>query len=682
MSGFASYEIARSGLFASERALYVTGHNIANINTAGFSRQQAIIAAAAPDYSKKFPEGLGATIEQVRQIRQTFLDNVYWSENEVLGYQETRLKTLNDIQSIIGEPLTDGLQSVMNQFWDSWQELSKSPESLTVRALVRQRANAFVTQANHIGEQLNKLQEDLDSEVKVRIDEINTLAQNIADLNIKILKTENSGDFANDFRDERANCIDRLSKLINIDINERQDSMVDIDVAGHFLVTREDVSKIYAGENTLGSLYVAPRWEATDQLVDIRSGVLKGLLEARGEAVIGTEDSISNGSPNVKSDITFAIDLSDDTFGAANLAQLQANIGQFIDRLENKGIDYNFNLITFGGAPGADVPQQFTDRASFEAAVAALTTRSVTTDNDFFSVVNRLQNDVTYRNEANRYLMVFTNETIQGDAVNVTAPALQTQIDNLNQLGMTTFVASDAAFIGDTNPEPGWQNVADSTGGKLYDLAAVDYDQLGLDINEDVNEKISTVPKSNDIISDMKRRLNALINIVAREVNSLHKEGLDIDGNPGEDFFVKTNNDYSMKMGNITINPIFSELDKIAAGKTAATGDNALAEDIITLRHETIFGNSSERQDASDFYRTIILTLGNNGQEANQAVDGQQKLIQSAEDRRNAIAGVSMDEEMSNMIKFQYSYNAATKVISLMDECFESIINKLGTQGR
>ncbi|MGE5328922.1 MAG: flagellar hook-associated protein FlgK [Deltaproteobacteria bacterium] len=682
MSGFSSYEIARSGLFASERALYVTGHNISNVNTTGFSRQQAIIASSTPDNSGKFPQGLGATIEQIRQIRNTFIDNVYRAENELLGYQETRLKTINDIESILGEPMTDGLQSVLNQFWDSWNELSKNPESLTVRALVRQRANALVEQFNHTGEQLNKLQEDLSSEIGVRVNELNNLSSKIADLNIKILKTENSGDMANDLRDERATYIDRLSKLVNIGVSERQDGMVDIDIAGRSLVSHGEASKIYSGENKVGSVFNAPRWELGNQLVDIRSGILKGLLEARGESVVGTIDSVTNGSPSVKTDITFAVDLSNDTFGTTNLQYIKDHIGEFIDRLENKGIDYRFNLITFGGAPGADVPQQFTNRASFEAAIAGLTTRSTSTDNDFFSVINRLQNDVTYRNESNRYLMVFTNETVQGDGVNVTAPALQTQINNLNQLGIKTFVASNTSYMNDTNPEPGWQTISDETGGKMYDLAAANFDTMGIDIGTDVNAEISTLPVSKDIIPDIKRRLNALINIIVREVNSLHKTGRDIDGNAGQDFFLKINDDFALQMGNIKINPIFNDLDRIAAAKMAAQGDNALAQEIVSLRHASLFGDIEESQNGDDFYRSVILTIGNLGTEAQRITDGQTKLLQSAENQRTAISGVSMDEEMSNMIKFQYSYNAATKMVSLIDECFEHIINKLGTQGR
>lgn len=685
MSGFSSYEIARSGLFASERGLYVTGHNISNVNTTGFSRQQVIIASATPDNSGKFPQGLGATIEEIRQIRNTFIDNVYRAENELLGYQETRLKTINDIESIIGEPMTEGLQAVLTQFWNSWDELSKNPESLTVRALVRQRADALVNQFNHTGQQLDKLQEDLNSEIKVRIDEINSLAQKIADLNITILKVENGGDSANDPRDERANYIDRLSKLINIGVTERQDGMVDIDISGRFLVSHGTASKIYAGENMVGSLFNAPRWELDDQLVQVRGGIMKGLLESRGEKVVGTIGSITNGSPNTKADITFAIDLSDDTMGGPSpnhLDDIKNNIAHFIDSLQNKGIDYNFKLITFGGSAGADIPQEFTDRASFEAAVAGLTTRSVTADNDFFAVINRLQNDVTYRNEANRYCMVFTNETIQGDGVNVSAPVLAAQIQNLNQLGMTTFVATNTAYQTDTNPEPGWKRVADQTGGKINDLAVLDLEKMGLDINTDINQKISSVAASKDIISDIKRRLNALINIIVREVNSLHTTGCDLQGLQGQEFFIKINSDFELQMGNIKINPIFSDLDRIAAAKVAQQGDNALAQDIISLRHSNLFGDENESQNAADYYRSVISIIGNNGQEAQRVSEGQRKLLQSAENQRTAISGVSMDEEMSNMIKYQYSYNAASRVITLMDQCFEHIINKLGTQGR
>jgi flagellar hook-associated protein 1 FlgK len=157
-----------------------------------------------------------------RQIRHTFLDNIYRQENTTLGYWEARQKTYVDLQAIMAEPMESGLQNVLNQFWDSWQELSKEPDSLTVRALVRQRTEALIQQINHMGSQLDRLQNDLNSEITVRIDEVNEITREIAKLNVAILKSEVSGDTASDYRDQRNTLIDRLTKLVKVDVNEMQ----------------------------------------------------------------------------------------------------------------------------------------------------------------------------------------------------------------------------------------------------------------------------------------------------------------------------------------------------------------------------------------------------------------------------------------------------------------------------
>ena len=186
--GFGSYEIARSGLLVNERALYVTGHNISNVNTPGFVRQQAMITTGpylhAQGKNGLYQLGLGADIQQIRQIRNIFLDNIYRQENTTLGYWEARAKTLSDVEGILGEPMETGLQNIMNQFWDAWQELSKEPDSLTVRALVRQ-GEALVHHANHLASQLDKLQTDLNTEIRVRIDEVNEITREIAKLNVE-----------------------------------------------------------------------------------------------------------------------------------------------------------------------------------------------------------------------------------------------------------------------------------------------------------------------------------------------------------------------------------------------------------------------------------------------------------------------------------------------------------------
>jgi flagellar hook-associated protein 1 FlgK len=187
----------------------------------------------------------------------------------------------------------------MNQFWDSWQELSKEPDSLTIRALVRQRGEALVQQINHIGAQLDKLQSDLNFEIAVRIDEVNSITNKIAELNLAILKTEVTGDTANDYRDQRNLLVDKLSKLVNAEVQEMQDGQLDITVGGYFPVTKGIQTDLYAAEAGPGMLFTVPKLEGTDIEVPLRNGIIKGLLESRGE-VSGATDSMITECPTPK----------------------------------------------------------------------------------------------------------------------------------------------------------------------------------------------------------------------------------------------------------------------------------------------------------------------------------------------------------------------------------------------
>ena len=155
----------------------------------------------------------------------------------------------------MAEPIESGLQNVLNKFWDSWQELSKEPDSLTVRALVRQRGEALVQQINHMGAQLDRLQNDLNNEIMVRIDEVNEITRKIAELNVTILKSEVAGDSANDYRDQRNSLIDRLTKLIKVDVNEMQDGQVDITVGGYFIVQKGVSTDLYTAERNPGIIF-------------------------------------------------------------------------------------------------------------------------------------------------------------------------------------------------------------------------------------------------------------------------------------------------------------------------------------------------------------------------------------------------------------------------------------------
>lgn len=693
--GFASYEIARSGLFVNERGLYVTGHNISNVNTPGYVRQQAIASDSRYQTGQTrnglFQIGLGADIQQIRQIRHKFLDGIYRRENTTLGYWEARSKTFQDVQAILGEPMGSGLQNVMNQFYDSWQELSKEPDSLTVRALVRQRGEALAHQVNHLGEQINRLQNDLNSEIKVRIDEVNQITEQIAKLNVAILKTEVSGDTANDFRDQRNTLIDRLTRLADVQVNEMQDGQLDITLGGYFLVTKGIQKKLYASESEPGGLFYSARLEGTDIFVPIKSGTIKGLMESRGE-VFGATGSIQNGTPNTKADIVFAVDVSSSS--ASYLANVKDNIASYVNELKKSGIDYNLRLITYGDSVISNTSFGTDDAAlaaAIPAAPAADNENNFGVDSSGTSVLEALESITDFRPDANRYAMVFTGESIDGDGGTAVTDAAA-YVDRLNTLGITTSVITDSAYYNTGNPsgEVGWDRIADETGGKLYNIntAPADYAtmmaSIAADVNDDVNSSMSLVQQSNNIVSDLRKRLNALINIMVREVNYLHKSGKTLSNPPedGQDFFTVIDSALPLEMGNIKLNDNLRILNNIAASESGKSGDNVIALKIANLRHVPLMRDLSGILSLDEYYQSIIQSVGHGGGDAARISENQRKLVQSADVYRQSVSGVSMDEEMTNMMKYKFAYNASSRAINVIDEMIETIITRMGLAGR
>ncbi len=687
-AGFGSYEIARSGLVVSERGLNVTGHNISNVNTPGYVRQQAIIEAGpyqqVPSKYGTYDIGLGAGIQEVRQIRHVFLDNIYRKESTSLGYWEARSKTLNEIQTILGEPMEDGLQSVMNQFWDSWQELSKDPDSLTTRALVHQRGEALVYYVNHLGQQLDKLQDDLNKEIEVKIHDINRITERIAKLNTVIMENEVTGDSANDYRDERNILVDQLSKLIDADVTEMQDSQLTITLGGYVLVDKGRQTALVAAQTEQSGLFFVPRLAGTDIDVPVKGGILKGLLESRGE-VKGDKGSVENGSPSTKADVVFAIDISNTS--ASYLADVKANISKCVEEMKKKGIDYNLRLITYGDTTYSNT-NFGTDESLLASAIPGVPLGD--TGNNFGGVggvLEALQGISDFRENASRQLIVFSQESIEGDSgTDVTDVANHVQI--LKGMGISTSVVTDKNnyFMGESAGEVGWNSITSATGGELLDINSGDYTELmnsiGGIVNKDVSYNLIDGIGSNNIIPDLKRQLNAMINVMVREINSLQRSGKTLDGNDGGDFFTAIDPDYPLQIGNIKIADGIVDLNGIVASESGMKGDNAIALKIANLRYDVVMGKSSEAVSIDDYYRSIILDIGNKGDQAMSIVDSQIILVNSAENSRQAIMGVSMDEEMTHMMKYKFAYDASSRALNVIDQMIETIITRMGVVGR
>lgn len=171
-------------------------------------------------------------------------------------------------------------------------------------------------------------------------------------------------------------------------------------------------------------------------------------------------------------------------------------------------------------------------------------------------------------------------------------------------------------------------------------------------------------------------RLDTFVGTLANKINALHSTGIDLEGNQGGDFFVGSGG--VINASNIKVNSELSNYNKIAISKTGGISDGDIAKEIYEVRNETLFGEMS----TDDYYRDIIFSLGEERKSSRLIAENQGFLINTIDERRQSISAVSLDEEMADMIKFQHSYTANSRVINAIDEMIETVVNRVGLVGR
>lgn len=280
MGTFFGIEIGRRGIAAGQRALETTGHNVANANTKGYSRQEVVLATTSP-YS--YPgmgagqRGTGVQAQEVRRIREEFLDYQYRNEVKALGRWQVRQDTLEKLEAILNEPSDQGLSKLMDRFFDAWQNVARYPDTEGARSALRQEGMALADAFRHLADQINDLKADINSSIEVKVNEINSLARQIRDLNTQIVKAEAGNMAANDLRDRRDLLLDQLAEVVPIQVEEDRFGAVSIVVRDHTLLSGQKVNELAV---EVGSGQV--RWPdgAEYRLGRQPYGTLEGLLEA------------------------------------------------------------------------------------------------------------------------------------------------------------------------------------------------------------------------------------------------------------------------------------------------------------------------------------------------------------------------------------------------------------------
>jgi flagellar hook-associated protein 1 FlgK len=354
----AGLSVGVSGLQTSQYALNATAHNLTNTQTTGYSRQQVLLtdrsySKIGTDGNNVMTAGLGVITSQVRQVRDTYADKAYRTENGRLGYYKAQYETVSEVQNYFGELEGEDFNTTINDLWLSLQELQKEPNSIVTRSSFIATSQTFLDRVQGIRNSLITYQSNLNEEIKNDVSRINELAQNIVELNDKILSSEAAGlENANDYRDQRNTALDELSGLIKTEVVNNTDGTVEVYAEGRCLVTKGkayeiEYTKIIDNEDykekydfvTDAQDFLMPVWKEDQTAVfnitktpstknDTDLGSLKGLIMSRGYFVSDYADvPVSPEKPLVD-------DFDNDADYQEAMAQYQKDLNQYVEDLD------------------------------------------------------------------------------------------------------------------------------------------------------------------------------------------------------------------------------------------------------------------------------------------------------------------------------------------------------------
>lgn len=283
---FSGLEIGKRALSTHQLWLNTIGHNIANVNTPGYTRQRVAITSSDPFEHRLGPVGTGVRAVNINHIRDLFLGQQYRQDNKQLGRWNAMDKTLAQIEALFAEPSNESLGGLINEFWDSWSDLANNPENSGGRNSLKEKTNLLTTAFHRIYNRLNDLKNNVDEEISLTIEEVNIRTDEIASLNAKISRIESGGENANDLRDKRDLLIDELSEYVDVNMREMDNGQATVYIGSLAIVDgasayRLDSYKTGAGASSISQIV----WEGTTKSIKVLNGQFKGSIDLRDKVI-------------------------------------------------------------------------------------------------------------------------------------------------------------------------------------------------------------------------------------------------------------------------------------------------------------------------------------------------------------------------------------------------------------
>ncbi len=579
-NGFGTLFIGVSGLQSSQNALNITANNLANVDTAGYVRQQVMfgdrnyLTFNTTAAISKQQSGLGVQICDVVHTRDVFLDRLYRSESGRYSFYSATAEAAYEVETYFQELEGVAFQGALEDFWKSFEEFYKGPDDSVNQNLVLQKAQLFISRGKAIYDGLKSYQNNINTQISDDIDQINELGKSIYELNKAILSIE-AGDLetAMTLRDARDLALDELSSLVDITYTEQADGVVKVSIEGTEFV---DGARVYAmaSRRDPSTGFLTPYWPHLSNLNkdsyvnvfnfknDISSangndmGELKALILARGDKVANYTDVTGK-----------TLDEYNNGAGMSVMMKAQAEFDQLmhgvITALNDVFCPNDTASAVYGTGAGFPITATAADGTQYTINAD---TKVLDVNNCSYGIDMKLPpRELFTRRGTERYTEVTAN-------------------------GETYYIYNEEDPE-DTSKQYTVQSV--SVNSEL-----VDYEAL-----------IPHLMKNGDVNQPMALKLSE--EVWSRE--------------------------------NLTLNPGDPRPCSIKTYYIAMSGEMATFENIYSSAASSLAGS-----------------------------------VASVDNQRQQVIGVSSDEELTKMIKFQNAYNASSRFINVVNEMIEHLITQLG----
>ena len=623
-STFSGIEIGKRSLNAHQSALSTTGHNLSNASVEGYSRQRVKMRSVDAIYRPQLNReevpgqiGQGVSIASVERIRDELLENRIVSQGDIAGYWKSRDSYMLQLERVSHEPYDTSVRKLMDRFWTGWQELSVYPEGSPERQAIVRRGEALIDGVNRKYHRLKDLQKMVNEDLFISVGEVNAYLAEISSINEEIVKSEALGDNPNDLYDRRDLLVNRISEYLPVRVDNRDPDEFLLHTRGLHLIQGKVVSLLGTEPNAGNEGYYDLVWERDGQELNVESGKLGSLLEMRDVDVRGSIQELDEMS------LTFA-DLVNDIHRQAWSAN------------GITGVDF------FAEYPFVDNLSGNYDRDEDGVLDSTYVYR--------ITGINRLESNAPVG-----FAGTITLDASDSGRIDVSYNAVDTVSDIINRIN-----SSGAELTARLNRE-GYLEIRAGTAGN----------------NENPDFVIRHVEDSGQFLAGYAGLLagsgpeNAYDWGQVDSLLVLEPGGVTYSVSPS-----RHPSAWLRVSREVLADPSIVASGLGEGGRQVAVGDNRAAVQIAQLRHSPVMAGWSKTFD--DWFALSVGELGLKGEIAGQTRESQDLVMKELEDLRQSVSGVNLDEEFSEMIKFQHGYNAAARFINTIDQMLETIINRLG----